>query len=111
MAFWVGVRSIADTNCTHEQISIYYKTQQQAKFCVELAINNEERQRGLMFRKGMKLSDGMMFDDGTLLRLSETGFRWICGDEYSGEWLKEIAKKKNYKVNKNNEKEFKAWIF
>ena len=61
MAFLAAFRSIADTNCTHEQISIYYKTQQQAKFCVELAINNEERQRGLMFRKGMELSDGMMF--------------------------------------------------
>tara|TARA_B100000989_G_C19513746_1_gene460501 strand:+ start:1645 stop:2076 length:432 start_codon:yes stop_codon:yes gene_type:complete len=61
MAFLAAFRSIADTNCTHEQISIYFKTQQQAKFCVELAINNEERQRGLMFRKGMELSDGMMF--------------------------------------------------
>ena len=61
MAFLVGVRSIADTNCAHEQISIYYKTKQHAKFCVELAINNEERQRGLMFRKEMELSDGMMF--------------------------------------------------
>ena len=61
MAFLAAFRSIADTNCTHEQISIYFKTQQQAKFCVELAINNEERQRGLMFRKGLKLSDGMMF--------------------------------------------------
>ena len=61
MAFLAAVRSMADTNCIHEQISIYFKTQQQAKFCVELAINNEERQRGLMFRKGMELSDGMMF--------------------------------------------------
>jgi len=61
MAFLVSVRSLADTNCAHEQISIYYKTKQQAKFCVELAINNEERQRGLMFRKEMELSDGMMF--------------------------------------------------
>ena len=61
MASLAAFRSIADTNCTHEQISIYFKTQQQAKFCVELAINNEERQRGLMFRKGMELSDGMMF--------------------------------------------------
>ena len=60
-AFLVGVRSTADTNCTHEQISIYYQTQQQAKFCVELAITNEERQRGLMFRKGLGPSDGMMF--------------------------------------------------
>ena len=42
------------------------------------------------------------FDDGTLLRLSETGFRWVCGDEYAGEWLKEVAKKKNFKVNVKN---------
>ena len=28
-----------------------------------------------------------------LLKLSETGFRWVCGDEYAGEWLKEQAKK------------------
>ncbi len=61
MAFLAAFGSIADTNCIHEQISIYFKNQQQAKFCVELAINNEERQRGLMFRKGMELSDGMMF--------------------------------------------------
>ena len=61
MAFWVGVSTAADTNCAHEQISIYYKTKHKAKFCVELAINNEERQRGLMFRKEMELSDGMMF--------------------------------------------------
>ena len=61
MAFLVSVRSVADTNCTHEQISIYYQTQQQAIFCVELAINNEERQQGLMFRTGMELGDGMMF--------------------------------------------------
>ena len=60
-AVLVGVRSTADTNCTHEQISIYYQNQQQAKFCVELAINNKERQRGLMFRKGLRPSDGMMF--------------------------------------------------
>ena len=39
-----------------------------------------------------------MFDDGTLLKLSDHGFRWICGDEYAGELLKEQAKKKNLKV-------------
>jgi aminomethyltransferase len=42
----------------------------------------------------MCYENGTMFDDGTLLRLSETGFRWVCGDEYAGEWLKEQAKKK-----------------
>ena len=61
MLFLTGVRSIAESNCTYEQISIYYQTQLQAKFCVELALNNEERQRGLMFRKGIELSNGMLF--------------------------------------------------
>ena len=60
-AFLVGVSSTADTNCTNEQISIYYQTQLQAKFCVELAVNNEERQRGLMFRNGIELGSGMLF--------------------------------------------------
>ncbi len=51
---------------------------------------------GQVVYSAMCYENGMMFDDGTLLRLSETGFRWICGDEYGGEWLKEIAKKKNF---------------
>ena len=53
---------------------------------------------GQIVYSAMCYENGMMFDDGTLLRLSETGFRWVCGDEYAGEWLKEQAKKKNYKV-------------
>ena len=57
---------------------------------------------GQVVYSAMCYENGMMFDDGTLLRLSETGFRWICGDEYAGEWLKEIAKKKNFKVNVKN---------
>ena len=61
MFFLTAVRSIAESNCTFEQISIYYQSQLQAKFCVELAINNEERQRGLMFRKEIELSKGMLF--------------------------------------------------
>ena len=46
----------------------------------------------------MCYENGFMFDDGTLLKLSDHGFRWVCGDEYAGEWLKEQAKKRNYKV-------------
>ena len=57
---------------------------------------------GQVVYSAMCYENGMMFDDGTLLRLSETGFRWICGDEYAGEWLKEMAKKKNFKVNVKN---------
>jgi len=61
MAFLTGAGSIADGNCNHEQISIYARGQLKANFCVELANNYEERQRGLMFRKEMELSNGMMF--------------------------------------------------
>ena len=57
---------------------------------------------GQVVYSAMCYDNGMMFDDGTLFRLSDTGFRWICGDEYAGEWLKEIAKKKNFKVNVKN---------
>ena len=53
---------------------------------------------GQVVYSSMCYENGFMFDDGTLLKLSDHGFRWICGDEYAGEWLKEQAKKKNYKV-------------
>ena len=61
MAFLTGAGSLADGNCKQEKISIYSRAQLKAKFCVELANNNEERQRGLMFRKEMELSNGMLF--------------------------------------------------
>ena len=53
---------------------------------------------GQVVYSSMCYENGFMFDDGTLMKMSDHGFRWICGDEYAGEWLKEQAKKKNYKV-------------
>jgi len=53
---------------------------------------------GQVVYSSMCYENGTMFDDGTLLKLSDHGFRWICGDEYAGQWLKEQAKEKNYKV-------------
>ena len=41
---------------------------------------------------------GGMVDDGTVFRLGKEMFRWIGGQEYGGEWLRELAKKKNYKA-------------
>lgn len=41
---------------------------------------------------------GGMIDDGTLFRMGEQAFRWICGDEYSGIWLRELAERKQYRV-------------
>ena len=42
--------------------------------------------------------NGTMIDDGTLYRLTEHNFRWICGSDYSGEWLRELASKLNLSV-------------
>ena len=42
--------------------------------------------------------NGTMIDDGTLYKLGDTNFRWICGNDYSGERLRELGKKLNLKV-------------
>nr|WP_281353043.1 aminomethyltransferase family protein [Aureimonas leprariae] len=41
---------------------------------------------------------GGMIDDGTIFRLGTHNFRWICGDEFSGVWLRELAAKHGMKV-------------
>ena len=42
--------------------------------------------------------NGTMIDDGTLYKLGEQNFRWICGSDYSGEWLRELGKKLNLRA-------------
>jgi aminomethyltransferase len=42
--------------------------------------------------------NGTMIDDGTLYRLREHNFRWICGSDYSGEWLRDLSTKLQLKV-------------
>ncbi|KEA64180.1 Aminomethyltransferase [Marinobacterium lacunae] len=41
---------------------------------------------------------GGMIDDGTLFRMGEQAFRWICGDPYTGTWLRELAAREGYRV-------------
>ncbi len=36
---------------------------------------------------------GGMIDDGTVMRLGPNNFRFICGSDYSGVWLRELAAK------------------
>tara|TARA_B100000676_G_C18090237_1_gene858986 strand:- start:3700 stop:6069 length:2370 start_codon:yes stop_codon:yes gene_type:complete len=45
---------------------------------------------------------GGMIDDGTLFRLSETGYRWIGGSDYGGEWLREKAREWGMYCNVRN---------
>jgi aminomethyltransferase len=41
---------------------------------------------------------GGMIDDGTIFRLGQNNFRVVCGDDYLGIWLREIAKQRGLKV-------------
>ncbi|MEX2577206.1 MAG: DUF1989 domain-containing protein [Halofilum sp. (in: g-proteobacteria)] len=42
--------------------------------------------------------NGGMVDDGTLFRLGADNFRWICGTDFSGDWLREQADNAGYEV-------------
>ncbi len=48
---------------------------------------------------------GGVIDDGTLFRLSDQGFRWICSDPYMGEWLRKVAHDKGFRVAIRNSTE------
>ncbi|SEA98657.1 DUF1989 domain-containing protein [Marinobacterium iners] len=42
---------------------------------------------------------GGMVDDGTLFRMGEQTFRWVCGDPWSGTWLRELAAQRGDRVS------------
>lgn len=37
---------------------------------------------------------GGMIDDGTIFRMSENGFRAVVGDDYTGEWFRQVAEER-----------------
>lgn len=41
---------------------------------------------------------GGMIDDGTVFRLGAHNFRWVCGDDYCGVWLRALAAKHGLKA-------------
>jgi aminomethyltransferase len=41
---------------------------------------------------------GGMIDDGTLFKMSNHAFRWVCGDPYTGKWLIDLAQKTGHNV-------------
>ncbi len=46
---------------------------------------------GQVTYSAMCYETGGVLDDGTLFRLGSENFRWICGDDYGGTWLREQA--------------------
>ena len=53
---------------------------------------------GQVVYTAMCYENGGMIDDGTVFRLGQNNFRWIGGDDYSGEWLREQAEKMGYQA-------------
>ena len=53
---------------------------------------------GQVVYSGMCYEHGGMLDDGTLLRLGQDAFRWIGGEDFGGEWLRQQAEKLDMKV-------------
>ena len=53
---------------------------------------------GQVVYTAMCYDHGGMLDDGTVFKMTNDNFRWICGDEYCGEWLRSKAKEFNLKV-------------
>jgi aminomethyltransferase len=54
---------------------------------------------GQVVYSAMCYEHGGMLDDGTLLRLGADNFRWICGEEYAGTWLREQTEKLGLRVS------------
>lgn len=53
---------------------------------------------GQVVYTAMCYETGGMVDDGTVLRLGPNNFRWVCGDDYCGVWLRQQAKEKGFRV-------------
>ena len=53
---------------------------------------------GQVVYSAMCYDTGGMLDDGTAFRMGPESFRWVCGDEYCGVWLREQAEKLGLRV-------------
>lgn len=53
---------------------------------------------GQVVYTAMCYDHGGMLDDGTVFRLGRDNFRWIGGDEYDGQWLRELAEQRGLKA-------------
>lgn len=48
------------------------------------------------------LETGGMIDDGTVFRMGEQAYRWVCGDPYTGNWMRQQAGEKCFRVSIRN---------
>ena len=66
------------------------------QYCVTRDI--KKLSTGQVVYTAMCYENGGMIDDGTVFRIGQNNFRWIGGDDYSGQWLREQAEKMGYKA-------------
>jgi aminomethyltransferase len=71
-----------------------------AERLMQLAVTRDMRKLavGQVVYTAMCYEHGGMIDDGTVFRLGQNNFRWICGDDYCGVWLRELAERHGLKV-------------
>ena len=53
---------------------------------------------GQVVYTAMCYEHGGMIDDGTIFRMGQNNFRWVCGDDYCGVWLRELAQANGLKA-------------
>lgn len=53
---------------------------------------------GQVMYTAMCFEHGGMIDDGTVMRLGENNFRFVCGTDFSGHWLRELAKQRGLRA-------------
>jgi len=71
-----------------------------AERLMQLALTRDIRKLavGQVVYSAMCYDHGGMIDDGTVFRLGQNNFRWVCGDDYCGVWLRELAERHGLKV-------------
>ncbi len=71
-----------------------------AERLMQLALTRDVRKLavGQVVYSAMCYDHGGMIDDGTLFRLGQDNFRWVCGDDYCGVWLRALAGQHGFKV-------------
>ncbi|MBS9477696.1 DUF1989 domain-containing protein [Ancylobacter radicis] len=72
-----------------------------AERLVQLAVTRDIRKLavGQVVYTALCYEHGGMLDDGTVFRLAENNFRLVCGDDYCGVWLRELAAEHGFNVH------------
>lgn len=71
-----------------------------AEALMQLAVTRDIGKLGIgqIVYTAMCHETGGMIDDGTIFRLGQHNFRWVCGDDYCGVWLRELAAREGLTV-------------